>query len=165
LNKYDADILRAMTRSIYLGLVMNLIAPVVLLGAAMFFLGDGSSFGEGIAFGPEKDTEIMFYALLGVSVMDFAIVFGFRRLMPDFLFDLRPDSFSGRFDATVWKMSLLIYGFNLSYSVWGFVMIALGASIDTAVPFLAMTMIGYQLFRPRKKFLLRVIERIEKDKY
>jgi hypothetical protein len=141
-------------RLIYLGIVMNIVLPLLLLGIA--FILRRSAFSEERSLDPG----LVFVALAIVSIVDLAFTYLFKKTFiakhelkrTSTLTDGETGAQDNTKGAAV-TMSVVIYSLALAPSVYGFVYFLLGGDYQGLILFVAMTMLGFLLFKPKEQEL------------
>lgn len=151
---------KAIIKSTYLGLFMNVIGPVAIFFAAAFVKGQGFQSAPDVPSFPSQNIQILFFALLFISITDLAATYFIRKNL-----SLRPYPSDTNgvqfFTRQMVTISLVVYGMNAMHVLYGLVLFILGASIEIMMLFVALTFISYQLFRPRKSFADSLCEKLE----
>lgn len=141
-------------RATSLGMLMNLGAPVLLFVLALVFLSQSAA-----RTSRELHTfNLVFMILIAISVAELgASLFLKRRLLsPDNIFKRTSSPDKTGPEIRFLQASIVIYGINLSPSIYGFVLIFLGARIENFLLFVVFTLIGFQLARPRRRDVERL---------
>lgn len=136
-------------RATNLGMLMNLGAPALLFALAVVFLS-----GSALRDAMEPATfNLLLVILVIVSAADLGVaLFLKRRLLSGrniFRRTSPPEETIA--ESRFLQAATVIYGINLSPTIYGFVLIFLGASIENFLLFVAFTLIGFQLARPRRR--------------
>ena len=142
-------------RLIYMGLFMNLIAPLSLLGIG-FILRHSAFLGE-----QHLDVELIMFILLGVSLIGLIVIWFFKKrwlASPESLKMKRVEQIESSLakvtsEKTGLTFALVIYSLCLSPSIYGFVGFLLGGSLSWFILFMAMTLAGFLLFKPKEEEL------------
>jgi hypothetical protein len=164
LNTNDAYITKVLTKTAYLGLFMNVVAPIAIFIIVMLITNQGILTEGGIDFAGRPSLQIVFYVLLLVSAADLGLVYFLRRRLPAGILIGEGTGIEERFEKGVLKISVLVYVINLSHLFFGILLVFLGAAVEMMMLFVALTLIGYQLFRPRRKFLERMFQKLSNTK-
>jgi hypothetical protein len=139
---------------------MNVLLPIGLFAATAVLLGKDIQSQNGIVIPEKGPIQIIFYALLIVSLADAVATYYVRKKMPARFFRGQIGTTAERFDKAVVNLAIIIYTFNLSYSIYGLVLVLMGAEMEIMMLFMAFSLIGYQLFRPRPKYLRHLISEV-----
>ncbi len=134
---------------------MNLIVPLLLLGIG--FILRHSAFEEE----QHLDVQFIMLILLGVSLFDLAVVWLFKkRWLANIETPLRSDTEQKMTTAAALSpekrgmtLALVIYSLCLAPSIYGFVGFLLGGSLSWLILFMAMTLLGFLLFKPKEEEL------------
>jgi hypothetical protein len=140
---------RALMRATNLGMLMNLGAPALLFVLAVVFL---SGTAPRNAMEPGM-FNLLLVILVIVSAADLAVALFLKRrlLSGGNIFRKTASSEETATEIRFLQAATVIYGINLSPTIYGFVLIFLGASIENFLLFVAFTLIGFQLARPRRR--------------
>jgi hypothetical protein len=154
-----------LTRTTFIGLVANVIVPTTLLVVMAFARGNltepgGIPWTESAEGGEQR---MLFFILLAVAALDLAVAGFLRYRTPRSMLGLPGMPLPERFEKVAMNISWMIYSINLSCTIYGLVLVILGLRIEVMMLFAALTLIGYQLFRPRQKFLEELWIRLEQD--
>jgi len=158
-NEY-LDFNRLLIKVTYVGLFMNVIIPIIIFAATAFLLNLNIETSEGITFSGKTSVKLLFYIFLVVVFIDGVVTYMLRRRLPSQIKVAEGDSRLEKFEKAVMRLSLVIFSFNTSYSIYGLVLVLLGAELEVMMLFMAFSLIGYQLFRPRQKYLEKVYSQI-----
>ena len=163
MNQDEQQIIRVLARTTYLGLFINVMAPIGLFVVAMTLTGGITGEG-GLGLDDRPMVRFLFFVFLGMSVIDFIVCLIIRKSLPARLISASGGSPSERFAGAARNIALVIFIFNALYSVYGLVLVALGAQIEVMMLFVAFSLIGYQFLRPRRAFLERLMDITAGDK-
>lgn len=153
----EVNLTKTLFRITYLGLFMNVLMPIGIFIAAAFLREENLQNGAGLDIPRDGTLQIFFYAFLAVSVVDAAITYFIRKKYPEKFLRVEGGSLDERFGRAALRISVIIFSFNLSYSIYGLVLLILGSEIEVMMLFMAFSLITYQVFRPRQKYLERLI--------
>ena len=159
----DVNFTKTLFRITYLGLFLNVLMPIGIFIAAVYLLDKNIQGGAGLVVPDNGTLQIFFYAFLAISAVDVAITYFIRNKYPDRFLMHRGHSLQEKFDQAAMRVSVIIFSFNLSYAVYGMVLLLLGAEIEVMMLFLAFSLITYQLFRPRQKYLEKLLSKLSKE--
>ena len=149
-----------LTKVTLTGLVMNVIVPTTLLVVMALLRGEISG-TSGISLTEQSENRMFFYILLAMGVVDLALAAFIRRRPPQSVigrFDLPA---AEQFEKSAMSLSWAIFSLNLSCTFYGLVLVVIGMKIEVMMLFVAMTLIGYQLLRPRQKSLEALRDRLQ----
>ncbi len=164
MNTNDAYIIRVLTKTTYLGLFMNVVMPIAIFIIVLLITNKTVSTEVGIDFAGRPNLQIVFYVLLLASAIDYALVYFLRRRLPAGILIGEGTGIEERFEKSALKISMFVYVINLSHLMFGILLVILGGTIEVMMLFVALTLIGYQLFRPRKKFLEGMFQKLSNTK-
>jgi hypothetical protein len=162
LTRTDLEFTKTLIKITYIGLFLNVILPIGIFAATMVLMNKDFQTGSGFGIHGDANLQIMFYGLLTVSAVDIIATLMIRRRMPEMLLRGKGEMAAARTEKAAINFSVIIFALNLSYTIYGLVLVLMGAEIEVMMLFVALSLIGYQLFRPRQKYLERMLERIEK---
>ena len=142
-------------RLIYLGLVLNLLVPVALLGLGFVLRQSAFSEIQGLDF------EVTVVILFVVSLADLvSIYFLKKRTLANFASGIShsssvSDSASAqlRSEKAGLIFALLIYSLCLAPSIYGLVYFLLGGNLNWFILLVAITLAGFLLFKPKEQEL------------
>jgi hypothetical protein len=160
MNENGALIGRVLTKATYIGLVMNVLFPVIVLVVAVLVFSAEITNTGGLHLQNKPTVEMLFYVFIAVTVLDFAVAYFIRNHIPAVLIDSSAGSVNERFERSALKISLIIFTLNMSFVLYGIVLMLLGASIEVLMLFAALSMIGYQFLRPRRDYLEMMLNKI-----
>jgi len=134
---------------------MDLIVPLVLLGIG-FLLRHSAFEGD-----QHLDVQLIMLVLLGVSLIDLAVIWLFKkRWLANTESRIGSDTEQKITTASALSLqksgmtlALVIYSLCLAPSVYGFIVFLLGGSLSWFILFLALTLMGFLLFKPKEEEL------------
>jgi len=157
----EVNFTKTLFRITYLGLFMNVLMPIGMFIAAAFLMDKNLQSGAGLDLPKDGNLQIFFYGFLTISAVDVAVTYFIRKKYAEKFLRAEGRSLDERFGRAALHVSVIIFSFNLSYSIYGLVLLFLGADIEMMMLFVAFSLITYQLFRPRPKYLERLIQAIQ----
>ncbi|NMC43813.1 MAG: hypothetical protein GYA46_07830 [candidate division Zixibacteria bacterium] len=154
-----------LTKTTFIGLVVNVVIPTTLLVVMALVRGNltdpgGIPWSESAGGGEQR---LLFYILLAVAAVDLAVAGFLRFRTPASMLGSAGVPPAERFEKAAMNISWMIFSVNLSCTIYGLVLAILGLRIEVMMLFTALTLIGYQLFRPRQRFLEELWIRLEQD--
>lgn len=158
----EAVMIRVLARTTFLGLAMNILAPIIYIVLAVFLSGQSAAIGGGLNLPNNGYLQTIFYIFLVISVIGLLVTWYLKRNFPWGVITAGRGTAEERFEKGAQKIAIIIFAFNDIYAVMGVVLMLMGAGFEVMMIFVAMNFVGYQLFRPRRAFLETVWERIEK---
>jgi hypothetical protein len=151
---------KAIIKSTYMGLFMNVLGPVVIFIIAAFVKGQGFQSAENAPSFPNQNIQFLFYALLFISITDLVAAYFIRKSLSSR--PRPPDTSHGEFfKRQMLTISVVVYGLNSMHAIYGLVLFVLGAAIEIMMLFVALTFVSYQIFKPRKNFADYLCEKME----
>ncbi len=151
---------RVLTKVTYIGLVMNVLFPVTVLAAVIIVFSAEVSDTGGLHLKGNPTVEVLFYVFVAVTVLDFVVAYFIRNRMPGAVLDSSSAPVEERFERSAIKISLIVFSLNMSFVLYGLVLLLLGASVEVLMLFAALCMIGFQLLRPRRSYLEMMLEKL-----
>ena len=142
-NRKPVDIDSFHTKIIYLGLLLNVFVPALFLITGIFLRN------QGIMTAPAESLRIFLVVLLIVSGGEVAAIFVLKK---KFLFGqgmIKSNLSSQSPEQAAFKSSLIIFALDLSPTIYGLVYYLLGGTIEWFVIFIAITLLSFQLFKPK----------------
>ncbi len=148
-------------RLIYLGLLLNIVLPLILLGLGYFFRS--SAFVEQQNF----DLRFVLVILLAVSFAELGVIWILKRkwlgnflqvpALPAVQTVIQPPARSPQKFA--FSFAIVIYSLCLTPSIYGFVYFLLGGNLNWFVLFIAITFLGFLLFKPKEEELKKFFDK------
>jgi hypothetical protein len=158
LNERQIDLHKLLIRPLYLGLLMNIFVPVLILGIAYYIDVSG---GRSSTV-PDETLNIIFWALAIVSVLDgIAAVLIKQKLFFQPMIRSK-ETFEEDLTTRVTTASIICYSMTTSITLYGFVLYLFSGKFDHFLLFVFISFIAFQLIRPRYKFMERVVQAQEK---
>ncbi|MDD4051019.1 MAG: hypothetical protein PHR28_03835 [candidate division Zixibacteria bacterium] len=152
-----------LVRVTFIGLVMNVIVPTTLL-VVMALLRGNIFDTSGFSFAEQPENRMFFIILLVMGVADLALAAFIRKRPPRSVIGLADLPAEEQFEKSAMSLSWAIYSLNLSCTFYGLVLVVIGMRIEVMMLFVAMTLIGFELFRPRLKSLEMLWDRLESER-
>lgn len=161
MNKPDINIFGIVTKTSVRGLLFNILIPGGLL-VIMMLIGDKNVMDEsGAASIGETLLQLPVFLMLFLSAVGFGVVYYIRRILPESLLVREGISVADKLEGSIQKISMIIFGINLLHSLFGLILVTIGNDLRVMTFFVALSFIGYQLFRPRQDFVEKVLEKIQ----
>jgi hypothetical protein len=158
MNERQIDLNKLLIKPLYLGLMMNIFIPVLILGIAYYIDVSG---GRSSTV-PDETLNIIFWALAIVSVLDgIAAIIVKQRLFFQPMIRSK-ETFEDDLTSRVTTVSIICYSMTTSVAVYGFVLYLFSGKFDHFLLFVFISFIAFQLIRPRYKFMERVVQAQEK---
>ncbi len=163
MNTDEMLIRPVLARVTYIGLAMNVMLPVAILIAALVAFDRRISDSGGLHLYVNRNVEVFFYVFVVVTVMEFAAAYLIRTRLPSIVLDLHSKRPEDRFERSAVKSAIVTYSFNATFALYGLILLLLGAAIEVMMLFAALTMIGFQMLRPRHGYLERMLARVSPE--
>ncbi|MCP4570639.1 MAG: hypothetical protein GY841_23900 [FCB group bacterium] len=158
----EGVMIRVLARTTFLGLAMNILAPIIYIVLAVFLSGESAALGGGLKLPNQGYLQTLFYVFLAIAVVGLLATWYLKRNLPWGVITAGGRTTEERFESGAQKIAIIIFAINDIYAVMGVVLMLMGAGFEVMMIFVALNFVGYQLFRPRRTFLENVWERIEK---
>ena len=158
MNRHDVDINAVLVKPLYMGLLINIFVPGILLLIA-YLKSKPLDSQAGMVM---SDMDTLFWVFLAVAVIDGGMaIFLKQRLFMSPMIRTR-ETFADDLTAGVLRASIICYSLTTSIAIYGFVYFVLGGQFDTFFVFVFLSFIAFQLIRPRHGFMKKVIEAQER---
>ena len=154
---------RVLARTTFLGLAMNILAPVIYVVLAVVLSGESVAVGGGLDIPGQGYLQILFYTFMMLAIIGLLVIWYLKRNIPLGMISAGGNTVEERFEKGAQKIAIIIFAFNDVYAIMGLVLMLMGAGFEVMMVFVALSFVGYQLFRPRRAFLEKVWERIAND--
>ncbi len=158
MNKYNIDLSHVLVKPLYMGLLINIFIPVLILGIAYYLESERAVEARMSA----DDLNIFFWALAAVAIVDggIAIILKQKRFFAPMI--KSKETFADDFAAGAYRISILCYALTSSISLYGLVFYVLGGTLAHLFFFVFVSFIAFQLIRPRLGFLEKSLAAQEK---
>lgn len=128
---------------LYLGLALNLALPLVFLAIGFLLRKNG------VGTNPIPNLKLFFWVLIFISVGELLAIFIFKK---SFFAKVSRKSQMGLSQIPIQKsiltFSVVIFILCLAPSIYGFVYFLLGGKVEEFLLFIAITFLGFRIFRP-----------------
>lgn len=158
MNKYKVDLTSVIVKPLYMGLLMNLLTPVVFLGVAYYLDETG---GRDLPI-QETRLNLLFWVLTAAAIVDGAVAYFLKRKLFFKPLIRSRESFADDFAAGVFRVSLICYSLGMAIAVYGLAFFFLGGEFVHLFFFVFLSFITFQVVRPRMGFLEEVLAAQEK---
>lgn len=158
MDKYDVDLAKVLVKPLYIGLLMNIFVPVVILAVA-YYIDKG---GGKEALIPAETLNIIFWVLAAVAVADGAVAIVLKQKLFYTPMIQTKETFEDDLTAGVFRSSLVCFAVTGAITICGLVVYILGGTFRDLLLFVFISFIAFQLVRPRFGFLKKVITAQEK---
>jgi len=152
--KYDIDINAVLVKPLYMGLLINIFVPGILVLIA-YLKSESIGLSTGISL---SNMDTLFWVFLIVAVADGGIaIFLRQRFFMTPMIRTR-ETFAEDITAGAFKASIVCYALTTSIAIYGFVYFLISQRFNAFFIFVFISFIGFQIIRPRHGFLKKVIE-------
>ena len=153
----DYDLSRIIVRPLYFGMMVNIIAPMALLGLC-YYLNERQMVSNKIG-----DFAVpLFYVFAAAALLEAGAALWLRQRMLKMPMIRRLETFEDDFSDELLKRSRIVFAVIASISIWGFLYFFLTASFLEAVAFVVLSFIVFQLVRPRYGSTRKIVVAQEK---
>ena len=137
------DIDKIHLRAIYWGIILDLFIPAILVLLGLFLKSKGTGAS------PIKNLQLLLIILLAVSIGEVAVIYIIKKnLFASILSQgLLPQQIS--LEQIFIRYSIIIFSMALAPSVYGFVYLLLGGTMEWFLVFVAITLLCFMLFKPK----------------
>ena len=126
MNKYNIDLNAVLIKPLYIGLLINIFIPVVIIGIA-YYIEEGGGLTSTI---PPENLELIFWFFVAVSVVDGAIAIFLKQKLFSAPMIKSKESFSEDFKQGFFSKSIVCYCLIAAISVYGLVLYILGGTFN-----------------------------------
>lgn len=147
------DVDRVHSRLLNLGLLLNVLAPVILISVGAFLKT------RGISGSPGTDLRIFFWALIVVALSEIPVIYIIRR---SFLSGSKAFQKSRRHATTeqsLLQWGMIIFSLSLAPTIYGLIYYLLGGSLERFVLFAAITLFCFLVFKPKLEEISSFVKR------
>lgn len=148
------DIDRVYTRLLYLGLIMNVLFPMILLALGTFLKSNGLSSNVGF------NLKGFFLVMIVIAIGEIPVIYLVKR--SSLASRKACQERQGRLKAenTLFQWGILIYFLSLSPTIYGLIYYLLGGTFEHFVLFIAITLLCFMLFKPKEKEIHSFVEKL-----
>jgi len=154
LTQHDVDINRVLIKPIYIGLLMNIFIPLVILLAAYYI---DSTYERTPMLQPEE-LNLLFWVLAAISIVDGVIAIILKQKMFYRPMVSSKETFEEDLINRGFAASIVCFALTTAISIYGLVFFILGGTFTNLLFFVFISFIAFQLIRPRHGFIQKVIE-------
>jgi hypothetical protein len=147
------DISKVYMKSIYWGMALNLFIPAVLVAVGLFLKS------KGIPASPIKNLESLMIILLVISISEVAIIYFLKKSLVASIASQKTLPQGTSLEQIFVRYSIIIFSMALAPSVYGFVYLLLGGTMDWFLVFVAITLLCFMLFKPRANEIKKLFDR------
>jgi len=153
LNKYKIDINAVLIKPIYIGLLINALIPVAIVGIAYYFEQGG---GIKPSVSPET-IELFFWIFIGLTAIDGGLVIFLKQKLFFAPFIKSKESFEEDFAQGFFSKSIICFALIAVIAIYGLIMYILGGTFNQLLLLVLISFIAFQIIRPREKFAEKVL--------
>lgn len=139
------------TRLAYLGLAVDVLIPTIFFALGLFLRSSGQVLNKDKPpLLPAAKLQLLWIVLLIVSVADIALGLIIRwRMLKPVRAAQKAQKMGLRIEQTIQRGAIAIYVICLAPALYGLLFYLLGGTVEQFVTFIAITLVAYQLLRPR----------------
>ena len=139
----NLDLDKLHTNLLYLGLVLNFLAPAVLLSLGLFLRS------QGIGVEPIEGLDFLLWILLAVSGGEVLAIYFLKKriLFAQNMPKVKDQGASAQ--RVLVRSALILFSLCLSPAIYGLVYFLLGGTVERFVLFIAITLLCFVLFKPK----------------
>ncbi len=153
MNKYKIDINAVLIKPIYIGLLINALIPVAIVGIAYYFEQSGGMTSSMSS----ENLEFIFYIFAGLGVVDGGLAIFLKQKLFFSPLIKSKESFVEDFMQGFFAKSIVCYAIIAAIAIYGLVMYFLGGTFNQLLFLVLMSFIAFQIIRPRAKFAEKVL--------
>ena len=153
MNKYNVDINAVLIRPLYMGMLINIFFPITLLIIAYFM---SQSSGQDVMQMTSK-WDVLAWVLLALALFDgiAAILIRQKQFMAPLIRSAA--TFEEDLKAAAFRISITCYAMTTAISIYGFVLFLISGDFRTMFMFILISFIAFQIVKPRRGFIEKVI--------
>ncbi len=147
------DVERMHSRLFNLGLLMNLLAPAMIMFVGIFVRASLTNERPGV------DLSIFFWVLLAVALSEIPVIYLMKRKL---LLGNKDTSQVGKSPTTeqmLLQWGIITYSLGLAPSIYGLVYYIMGGSSERFVLFAAITLFCFLVFKPKQEEISSFVKR------
>lgn len=163
MNSQKIEIMRVQLKTTYIGLILNVFVPITLIIVIYLLAARGIVASGGFDFFDKKYLQVLFFLLLAVSLGDFAAIYIYRKRYVAGLVKSEAEPAVVQFENSAVRLAWITYLMNLMHVGYGVGLLILGSPYEVILLFMALTLVGYQIFRPRRKYLERLYRKFDES--
>ena len=139
----DLNLERLHTNVLYLGLVLNFIAPGILLSLGLFLRN------QGVGARSIEGLDVLLWVLLAVSAGEVLAIYLLKKkiLFAQNIPKVKDQGASAQ--RVLVRSALILFSLSLSPAIYGLVYFLLGGTVERFVLFIAITLLCFVLFKPK----------------
>ncbi len=157
MNKHNIEPASALVKPMYFGLAINVFLPASLILLAYYFEDHGFS-GQL----PDSQRNLFFIIFAIVAASDATLAFFLRGRFFEKPVARSVETFAADFTSAVMQVSLIVSAITASIAIVGLVFYLIGGGLEAMMLFCVVSVLAYQLTRPRIGYVEKALERQEK---
>ena len=158
MNEREIDLHKLLVKPLYLGLLINIFIPVIILAIAYYIDKSG---GRESTVSPET-LNILFWALAAVAVADGVAAIIIKQKLFFAPMIQSKETFEDDLIARITSASIVCYALTTAIAMNGFVLYMVGGVFNDLLLFAFVSFIAFQIIRPRYRFMEKVVAAQEK---
>ena len=147
------DIERMHTRLLSLGLVLNVLVPVVLMAAGAFLKA------RGVSGSPGTDLRIFFWVLILVAVSEIPAIYIVKRSFLSGRKAFQKSRRGATVEQALLQCGVIVFSLALAPTIYGLIYYLLGGSLERFVLFVAITLFCFLVFKPKLEEVSTFVKR------
>jgi hypothetical protein len=147
------DVERIHSKLFNLGLLLNVLAPAVLIFVGAFLRASG------VSISPGPNLRIFFWVLIAVALSEIPAIYIVKK---NFLAGSRVYQKGGRnltAEQALIRSGVIVFSLALTPAIYGFVFYLLGGSLERFVLFAAITLFCFLVFKPKQEEISSFVKR------
>ena len=147
------DIDRVYSKLLNLGLVLNVLAPVILIAAGVFLKA------RGVSGSPGTDLRIFLWVLIVVALSEIPVIYIIKRNLLSGGKAFQKSREHATVEQTLLQLGMIIFSLALAPTIYGLVYYLLGGSLERFVLFAAITLFCFLVFKPKLEEVRSFVKR------
>ena len=149
------DIDKIHLKATYWGIVLDLLAPAILVAVGLFLNSKDT------LFSPISNLQLLLIILLVVSIGEIIVIYVFKKNLLKSV--LSSGTLSGEIDPEriFVRYSIIIFSMALAPSIYGFVYLLLGGTMEWFLIFVAITLLCFILFKPKTEEIKKLFNQLD----
>ena len=153
MSKYNIDINAVLVKPIYIGLLINSLIPVAIVGIA-YYLEQGGGITPSV---PPETVELIFWIFIGLAAIDGGLAIFLKQKLFFVPWIKSKESFVEDFIRKFTSSSIICYALIAVIAIYGLVIYFIGGTFNQLLLLVLISFIAFQLIRPRAKFAEKVL--------
>ncbi|MEZ5358190.1 MAG: hypothetical protein R3F48_05105 [Candidatus Zixiibacteriota bacterium] len=160
MRSYDPRIIKALMKTMYLGLFLNTMGPIVIMVLLVVVRGDSFNMQGRMSLPEDGAMRSLLYVAIALSIIIILITYFMRKKLLESSVCPEGTAKLQYFNDRVIVIARVVYLLNAIHTVFGLVLYSVGFPLEIMMLFTAGTLISYQFFRPRPRVLEEFFERV-----